>query len=438
MINKAIFTTLTVLVHYNIVVAQTATDSTADSRFTFHAQMTIVTQHNFPFAVKYSGANSFENTANTETSITSTLFAGVRLWRGASVYINPEISGGAGLSSTLGVGGFPNGETFRVGDPKPAIYLARGYVQQYFNIGSNDTEQQDDDANSVKIRIPKKYIRVSAGKFSMADFFDVNDYAHDARTMFLNWGLMSHGAWDYPANTKGYTYGGIVEYSDGKQAARAAISMLPTDANGPDLDDNLANSRSITVEYERKFTFLGAPTRATVTAFHSTTHMGNYAEAVLRPDRDVTATRADGRTKYGFGVSFEREWAKNKFLFIKGSWNDGQNETWAFTEIDRSFTVGASIQGEKWKRPDDRVGVAYLTNGISAQHAAYLKAGGYGFIIGDGDLNYAQEHIIEAYYSVQVTKWCAVSPDFQLIFNPAYNADRGVVPLVALRLHTFM
>ena len=166
--------------------------------------------------------------------------------------------------------------------------------------------------------------------------------------------------------------------------------------------------------------------------------MGNYNEALeLDPVQpEVTQTRKYGRTKSGFVINAEQELNNNVGVFGRISWNDGQNETWAFTEIDHSVNVGMQFKGDLWKRPTDILGAALLINGISQAHKDYLAAGGYGFIIGDGQLaNYGQESIFELYYSAKLFGNFWLSPDYQFIANPAYNQDRGPVNVVGIRGH---
>jgi len=119
-----------------------AQDTVKRSRFSLHFQQTIITQYKPAFSAPYTGQNSLLPTSETQSSITSTLFGGARLWKGAEAYFNPEISGGAGLSKTLGVAGFPNGETFRVGAAEPKIYIGRLYFKQNFGWPGTDTQQE--------------------------------------------------------------------------------------------------------------------------------------------------------------------------------------------------------------------------------------------------------------------------------------------------------
>ena len=255
------------------------------------------------------------------------------MWKGAAIYFNPEVAGGSGLSGATGIGGAPNGETFRIGDPAPQVYLARLYLRQLWSLGS-ETEQVEDDNNQVAGAIPTRYLALNVGKFSIADYFDQNSYSHDPRTQFFNWSLMSAGGWDYPANTRGYTVGAVLEYVTPAFALRGGLSAMPTDANGPTLDFNYDKAQAITLEVTKPYTLGGHPGAVRLLGFRNQAAMGSYRLAVSQAGfggPDVTAVRAERRTKYGVVLNAEQEIAPNVGVFGRLSYNDGHNETWAFT-----------------------------------------------------------------------------------------------------------
>lgn len=415
-------------------------DSLKNHWLTIHAQATVINQFKPSFSAPYSGDNSLVTQKENKTSITSTFYLGSRLWKGASIYFNPEIAGGSGLSSALGIGDATNGETFRVGSPAPQIYLARLFFQQRFAL-SKEKNYQESDQNQLGMYIPTKYISLTVGKVGIADFFDDNTYSHDPRTQFMAWSLMDNGAWDYPANTRGYTPSAIVEFISPKHEIRYAVSLLPTDANGNTMDWNLQRSSSHNLEYVHRHQFNQLKGAIRILAFFNTTHMGNYRQSI-QPENmdsipDITSNRMYGRSKFGFAINAEQALSSDLGVFFRASWNDGNNETWAFTEIDRSISAGIVWEGKKWKRPDDRIGLAYVTSGLSKPHRDYLEAGGKGFILGDGNLNYAWEHLAELYYSAALVKeHLFLSGAYQFLVNPGYNRDRkGPVSIFSLRLH---
>ncbi|WP_201977541.1 carbohydrate porin [Hymenobacter rubidus] len=409
--------------------------------WSLHFQQTLIDQWHNDLTTPYSGDYSLADRESAKLSFTSTLFIGRRLWKNASVYFNPEVAGGSGLSGARGVAGFTNGETFRIGDPSPNLYLARLYLRQVFALGTA-TDVDLDDLNQLAGTSPQRYFAVTLGKFSTADFFDQNSYSHDPRTQFLNWSLMSAGAWDYAANTRGYTVGGVFEYVTPGFTARFASTLMPTLANGPVLDFHYGTAHAETVELTKVYHLSGRQGTIRALGFRNVAAMATYRTAIALAQAtgdqpDVTAVRHDGHTKVGFSLNAEQEITKEIGAFARVSYNDGKNETWAFTEIDHSASLGIASTGARWHRPDDRLGAAVVVNGLSPEHRAYLAAGGYGFIVGDGALNYGLEQIGELYYSFALpTYHASISPDYQLVINPAYNRDRsGPVHVVAVRLH---
>ncbi|AWM33834.1 carbohydrate porin [Hymenobacter nivis] len=410
-------------------------------KWSVHFQQTIIKQWHNDLSPRYEGPLSLQARESAKLSLTSTLFVGRRLWKGAAVYFNPEVAGGSGLSGATGIGGPTNGETFRIGDPAPQLYLARLYLRQLWAIGAEQGEEFEDDLNQVAGLRPKRFLALNVGKFSIADYFDQNSYAHDPRTQFFNWSLMGAGGWDYPANVRGYTVGAVLEYVSPEMALRAAITSMPTDANGAILDYHYGTAQGLTVELTKPYTLGGHPGAVRLLGFRNQAAMGSYRLAVrdIGPDgADITSVRTNGRTKYGFVVNAEQEVSPEVGVFGRFSYNDGHNETWVFTEIDHSLSVGATSTGARWKRPTDRLGAAAVVNGLSPEHRAYLAAGGSGFILGDGQLAYGLEYIGEVYYSIDFPRYhTALSPDYQIIFNPGYNTNRlpGPVHVLGMRVH---
>ena len=414
-----------------------AADSTQPPRMNFHFQLTTVTQHKFDMPAAYTGTNSLTPASEDATTLTSTIFWGVRLWKNASLYINPELAGGSGISSAHGISDFTNGEAFRVGDPAPKIYLARAFFRQTISL-SNDQDAIAEGVNQVYKARPKKYITLVFGKFSIADFFDNNSYSHDARSQFFNWGLMSNGGWDYPANVRGYTWGIMVEYGIPTLKVRAASVMVPSEANGNEMDTNIGQANSNVLEVEVPFRLGQQPGVLRGFGFYTNAHMGNYDLAVAEnpTQPDITATRSYGRTKYGFGLNLEQAINDHAGVFARASWNDGRNETWAFTEIDRSVSIGFLTSGDTWKRPQDHFGIATVISGLSTHHRNYLAAAGLGFIIGDGALNYGNEWVTEIFYNVNLFhEGFFLTPNYQFVNNPGYNRDRGPANVIGIRAH---
>jgi len=430
-------TLLIVTILLNVAVVSYGQDTLKQQRFNLHFQQTVITQAKPSFSADYSGLNSLSTKGETQSSLTTTLFGGARLWKGAEAYFNPELSGGAGLSKTLGAAGFPNGETFRVGAAEPKIYIARLYFTQNFEWGK-EKDTLTDDANQLAGLKSKRYFSVTVGKFGMADFYDGNEFSHDPRTQFMNWSLMDNGAWDYPANTRGYVIGSHFELGMPTWTLRFAFTMSTTTANGAIWDAKIGHANTQTLEYEKRYTLNGNKGTVRVLGFRNNGKMGDYRQALaaspVNPVVDTNLTY--GKHKYGFGISADQYLSKDFGIFAKVSYNDGHTETWYFTEIDRSLSFGGVLKGTSWKRADDELGLAFVANGLSAPHKDYLAAGGYGFIIGDGKLNYGHEMIAELYYKINAfQKKVWLTPDYQFILNPAYNKDRGPVNVFSLRAH---
>jgi high affinity Mn2+ porin len=425
-----------------------------------HFQTTYIYQYKPPFQSPYAGKNSLTGGEEKQNSLTATLYAGVRLWKGAALFVNPELAGGSGLSGALGMGGSSNGETFRVGDPAPTLYMARTYLEQTFKLKAapGDTsggyEKQEDDANQLAGYVPTSYIRITAGKYSLGDLFDNNEYSNSPRTQFMNWALMNNGAWDYAANVRGYTYAVTIALQKTTMLCRQhrpsceartvnyklGIAALPKEANGAKLNTDISKGFALNAEVSRNHFIHGQPGNLRLLAYYNTAETGNYEQAIQYPGTDgpdVTLSRGEGlRHKLGFGLNADQQLDETFGLFGRIGWNDGKNETWAFTEIDRTLSLGLSVKGKKWKRPGDSGGIALLANGLSQQHRNYLAAGGNGFILGDGKLNYAPEAVAEVYYTFLPTSLpVSFSGDYQLCFNPGYNADRGPVHIFSVRLH---
>lgn len=425
--------------------AQERSDSIKTEKWSTHFQLTAIKQGHPSFNAAYSGNNSLSSSAEKGAlSLTTTLFLGRQLWKGAALFFNPEIAGGNGISSTKGVAGFPNGETFRIGDPSPALYVARIYFQQIIALPNSGYEKAESGANQLGGYIPVSRITVSAGKFCIADFFDGNSYSHDPRTQFMNWALMSNGAWDYPANTRGYTSGIIVELVKPGWALRLAGAVVPKMANGPKMDWKIGKAHSQTMELEKNWKG-DHPGAVRLLAFRNVSQAPTYG-VTLGEIKTGDSTSVDvytgnkewkryGGVKYGLGINAEQELSKTMGLFFRASLNDGKTATWAYTEIDKSISAGLNIKGTGWHRPDDELGIAGLLNGLSKDHRAFLSAGLYGFIIGDGKLNYGPESIAEVYYQAKLTSFLFASVDYQFIKNPGYNKDRGPAHVFGMRVH---
>jgi len=420
----------------NITTLFSQIDSSKTQQFNFHFQQTTIYQYHPSFPALYRGKNSLSSDAENATSLTSTFFCGLKIFNGTEIYLNPELSGGQGLSGSTGMAGFPNGEVYRVSNPQPTFSLARFFIKKSFGLGGS-SEKLDDSPNQLSSECDAKRLVITLGKFSLSDIFDDNSYSHDPRSQFFNWALMSSVAWDYPADTKGYTYSVAIEYIQSEFALRGAIAMVPKQANGIEMDTDIKNAFGIVLELEKSFLINDRKGITRILFYQNRARMGNYQDAINNPiyNLDITKTDQYGRTKTGFAVNNEYSLTDNIGTFLKYSWNDGKTETWAFTEIDRALSLGFSFNHLKMIKNDDEIGLAYAINGLSDDHKEYLSKGGYGFIIGDGELNYGLESIFELYFKTVLFEHLSITPDYQFVINPAYNKDRGPVNIFSLRAH---
>jgi len=438
---------LSLIILFSLLINAINAQISSDSSFSNHFQVTVISQSHSGFNVPYAGRNSLaDSTEVSASSVTSTLFFGKNLWKGAAFYFDPEISGGAGLSYSVGVAGALNGETYRIGNPEPKASIARAYYQQNIPLGNTKYEDCQDDVNQVKCSVPCNRITVSAGKFAISDFFDKNNYSHDPRNQFFNWSLMSNGAWDYPANTKGYTFGLVVELIKPTWAVRISTVALPKMANQSGLEYNLKGAHSETFEIEKSWDVHKHPGIIRFLVSNTYSRALSYVDGInaiktndthkLNVFTGTEESNSFGGKKLGLGISFNQELTDEIGVFARAGWNDGKYASWAFTEIDQTVSAGLSVKGTKWHRADDVCGIAGVINGISKDHRNFLAAGGNGFIIGDGALNYGMEKIMETYYDVKLTNTLKLTFDYQFVTNPAYNKDRkGPIHVFGIRGH---
>ena len=421
-------------------------DSSHKSSWTFHYQSTVISQSHAGFKATYSGINSLADTTEVgATSVTATLYIGKKLWNGGSLYFNPEISGGRGLSYAVGVAGALNGETYRIGDPAPAPFIARAYFQQNIPLGNTRYENAPDDVNQVRDKIPVDRVTLTIGKFAISDFYDDNSFSKDPRTQFFNWSAWANGAWDYPANTRGYTMGMVVELIHPGWSLRLSSVAVPTIANHSDLEYVWNKAHSETLEFEKPYDINGKKGTIRLLGSYTASRSPSYQSglnalkvgdnALLNVFTGNGELHTYGGSKKGVFLNVEQELTHEIGFFSRLGWNDGQYASWAFTEIDRTASMGLSVKGNHWGRADDVAGIATVINNISPIHRAFLKAGGYGFIIGDGNLNYGHEGIMEMYYNAKLTSTFWLTFDYQFVNNPGYNKDRGPVHVFGIRGH---
>lgn len=406
--------------------------------FAFHIQSTFVLQGNAPFHSAFGGPNSLNQHGQAKETFDLTLYAGMRPWEGAEIWINPEIDQGFGLSNTLGLAGFASGEAYKVGKSNPYGKWQRWFLRQTLNLGGSD-ETVDPDLNQLARHQTSNRLVLTLGKFSVVDVFDTNDQAHDPRNDFLNWSAVDSATFDYAANAWGYTYGGAAELYAGRWSGRIGVFDLSKVPNSIALDPHFAQYE-MNGELEERHSIAGRPGKLKITFFLNHGRMGRFDDAIRLASATGQApdTGAVRRMRSRKGVSFnlEQQLSKATSLFVKGGIADGDVEPYEFIDADHSIAGGVTIKVSGWGRAEDVVGAAIVNNFVSRIHQRYLDAGGLGILVGDGKLPHpGPEQIFEAYYDIAVAKPLHFTLDYQFFNHPAYNRDRGPVSAGAIRVH---
>jgi len=405
-----------------------------------HGQTTFIFQGYpaFPSAIP-DGPQSLPSVGQSRDTWTSSLFFGLRLWEGGALYYNPELLQGFGIASTTGLAGFSNGEAQKSNFPYPQYSTSRLFLRQTFGLGG-ETERLGTDYGQLREVEDVSRIEFQIGRFAVHDIFDTNDYAQDPRIDFLNWSIWASGAFDYAADKIGLTYGITAELNQANWAFRAGYFLIGDHPNSDVYDMNLFSRGMYDAELELRYRVLDHPGIAKFGGWVHNSFAGDYSDANaliintgLDPTTAITQTRT-GRQMWGYYINWQQDLASDIGVFARWSWNDGRSEISAFTDINSSISGGFSIKGVRWGRPDDTVGIAGAINQISPQLAGFLALGGTGILIGDGQLDYAPEHVLEAYYALQIKKGLVVTADYQLFVDPAYNIDRGPVHMFSGRL----
>jgi hypothetical protein len=422
-----------------------------NARYWISGQANIIFQGRLPFHELYEGPNSFRNSAEYKTSLLGTLFTAARptgsIRYNTDLILDIESSGGRGLSQALGLAGFTNLDVVRNPTLGSAPYLARYGIHQVIGFTS-ETTGQDPGPFGVAPSVPVRRVEFRIGKMTVPDFFDVNQVGSDSHLQFMNWTVDDNGAWDYAADTRGYTVGGMAEYDDRMWSLRYGIFAMPTVANGIDMDWALSRAHGLNTEFELRHSFVRGREGATRALFYNNrAHMGNYREAVTdflngadtalygitRPS--IILHEHFGALKYGMGFNTEQDLTADLRVFGRFGWNDGATESYVYTEVDQTLELGGDYDGASWHRPVDKIGLAVVSNAIKRDHQNYLHYGGLGFLLGDGDLNYGRENIVEGYYNWHAWRGLYYAVDVQHIADPGYNRDRGPAWVGSVRAH---
>jgi len=413
----------------------------SDTRYWLSGQANFIFQTHPPFHAPYSGTNSLSPNYEKATSRVLTVYSGIRLNDSTEIIADMEEAGGAALSTGLGLAGDPNLDIVRNPSLSKAPYLARGMIHKVFAL----TEDKIENARSplsLFDELPRRRLELRFGKFSMPDFFDQNSAGSDTHFQFANWTVDNSGAYDYAADTRGYTVGLTLDYEDRNWGFRFAEALMPKVANGIDLVWKAWQAHGENFEYELRHGIL--PHRSgvwRVLAYTTYANMGIYREAIaqfregLTPVPDITHHPWRITRKYGFGINMEQNLLRDLTTFARFGWNNGKTESFAYTEVDQTWEAGAVSLGSQWHRRFDRAGIVFVSNGICRDHQTYLANGGLGFLLGDGALRYGRETIVETFYTAHIWRGIYLAPGLQRIVNPGYNRDRGPVLVPSFRAH---
>jgi high affinity Mn2+ porin len=402
-----------------------------------HGQVTNVTQWHRRFRSPYRGTNSLQSDGRTEETTDVTLYGGVRLWKGAELWLNPEYDQGRGLDNTVGMAGFPSGEAYKIGANAPYLRLPRAFVRQTINVGG-ETHPALPMANQLGGEKTADSLTITFGKFGVTDIFDTNSYGHDPRADLLNWSIIDLGTFDYAADAWGFTYGVAAEWAQGAMTLRGGLFQLSKVPNGKITAVDFSQFMLVG-ELEQRYEVGGETGKVKLLGFFNRGRMARYRDAVdaalvLGTAPDVVPVRRY-TSRPGLGINIEHAFTADIGVFARAGFNDGSKEAYEFTEINKSASAGVSLKGKPWARPDDTLAIAGVVNGLSGDARAYFAAGGIGILIGDGRLNYGEERICEASYSVRLSAHLTLSFDYQHVNNPAYNKDRGPISIYGVRAH---
>jgi high affinity Mn2+ porin len=419
---------------------QSAPPAVADANpfWAIHVQATDVLQYKPAFRSPYEGANSLSGAATLNNTVDASFFGGIRPWKGGQVWVDIDMDQGFAPSNTLGVAGYVNGEGAKVGHHSPYFRPQRYFFRQTIDLGGGD-DSVDPDMFEFGGKTTKNRVVITVGKFSIGDVMDDNQYAHDPRNDFLNWALIDTGSFDYAADAWGFSYGGTAEWYQDAWTFRGGVMALSTVPNGPNLTPNLGQFQ-IDSEIERRQSWFGREGKIKLLGFATRGMMGRFDDAIALA-QTTNATPDTGlvrhyRTRVGLSLNIEQPISDDAGLFLRAGWDQGQYETYEYTDIDQTVAGGGSLTGARWGRKDDSVALAVVVNGISKHHEEYLADGGLGPLIGDGRLPHpGAEAVLEAYYSLAVIKGVHLTLDSQTILNPAYNTDRGPAEVIGFRLH---
>jgi hypothetical protein len=426
-----------------------------------YGQLTYISSWKLPFAAPYTNVNGSINSLvpDAERSFTGTftLFFGVRLWRGAEAYLVPEVIAERPLSQLRGIGGsIQNFELQKTGAETPQLYRSRTYLRQTIGLGGAPVTL---DSNPMQLAsvVDRRRVVLTAGNFTILDVFDKNSVTSDPRQTFLNMAFMTYSSWDFPSDARGYSWGATAELYWDDWALRVGRITPPQNPNQLPIDFRIWKFYGDEIEIEHDHTLGGRPGAVRLLGYRNRVDTGSFGDAIAAFESHPGRFNAANCTSFnygsgnanapdlcwvrrpnvkgGVGLDVEQYVLPDIGVFFRGMYSDGRTEVDAYNPADRSISLGAVAKGTVWHRPFDVTGLGFGMSWISDSHAQYLALGGIDGFIGDGRLRHAAEGVVDAFYSVNLLRAIWLTADYQFLWNPGFNADRGPVNILGGRIH---
>ena len=430
-------------------------------RWNAYGQTTYISSWSLPFSAPYTNENGSNHSlipdAERSFTFTATLFLGLRLWPGGEAYFAPEVIAERAFSNLTGIGSaIQNFELQKTGSETPSIYRSRLYLRQRINLGGKKVERTSNPLQ-LGATMDRRRIVLTVGNFTVLDIFDRNNVTGDPRQTFLNMAFMTHSSWDFAADARGYSWGGAAEIFWDDWSFRMGRMAAPQNPNVLPINLDILDYYADAFELEHDHVLFGQPGAVRLLAYRNHEYTGSFNEAIAAFEADPTHKNAADCTSYnygsananapdlcwvrrpntkvGIGIAAEQYVAKDVGVFVRAMYSDGRSEVDAYDPADADLSFGAVAKGSLWHRPFDVTGLGLAWGFISSEHAKYLGMGGVDGFVGDGAIRAAPEGVFDVFYSVNLLKAIWLTADYQFLWNPGFNADRGPVHIFAGRVH---
>lgn len=432
-----------------------------EERWNAYGQATYISSWKPSFPAAYTNLNGSPNSLvpAAERSFTGTVtgYFGLKVMDGSEIYLAPEMISELPLSDLKGLGGsIQNFELQKQGTASATWYKSRFYLKQTFNFGG-ETSRVDSGPMQLAGSQDSRRLVFTVGNMSVLDIFDKNTYSGDLRQQFFNMAFMTHAAYDFAADARGYTVGAAAELYYDDWTLRLGRYAPPQNPNQLGLDFRFFKYYGDQVELEHRHEIAGLPGTVRLLGFRNHERIASFQDAIAAFQADPAQNNAHNCTafnygspnatapdlcfvrkaqdKMGIGINLEQSLHENVGVFLRAMYSDGKTEVFSYTSADRSASLGTLINGGLWGRNKDAVGIGYGISGISPSHVTYLNMGGIDGFVGDGKINYSPEQVVDVFYKVNLISSAWATFDYQHITNPAFNADRGPVDVYGVRAH---